>query len=361
MTEIITPPKLVKSQKGWYVYYSIYENGKRKKCTYTDNMNREKNLKERQKIANRLLRDIVKVHEEKKSDVPKSLKPLFVYINEMVELKKMLRMRSHRAYNYASNTLKKFIGTSMLPEQFTNTMAMQFGDWLVSEGYKGRTFNNMVAMNRVILNMLVDRDILPSNPLKKVKRTPVGDGRNTAFNPKQKKELKEYFATHDPIMWDFIKFIYHLWIRPSELLQMKISDIHLERKVVMIWGGVGKNRRQMPVDIPDSFIEEMKAIGLSKLNQDYYLFGSRFKPSPNAITSTNSSKRHSKALEALKYNGYTLYSWKATGMCDAYDAGVDIYAIMRQARHHSLDQTITYLKSMGRIPNVSFKSKAPSL
>lgn len=362
MNATITPPKLVKSKKGWYVYYSIYENGKRKKYSYTDNMNREKNLKERQKIANNLIRDITTLHQVKKTDVPKSLKPLSLLLDEMLELKKpSVRSRTYETYKYGVRVFKRFLeGTNQL--NATDFKGLSFADWLVKEGYSGRGFNNLIILNRILFNMLEERELILKNPLKKVPQHPESQNSHRAFSKEQKEQLKEYMLKHDPLLWNFVKFIYHPWIRPAEILQLKVSDIDLERRTIMIWGGVAKNRMQIPVDIPDSFIDEVKGMKLHRYPAESYLFGYQFMICPKPYSRNRVSKRHSEILKKLGYQkGFTMYSWKATGMCDAYDAGVDVYAIMRQARHHSLDQTITYLKSMGRIPNVSFKSLAPCL
>ena len=56
-----------------------------------------------------------------------------------------------------------------------------------------------------------------------------------------------------------------------------------------------------------------------------------------------------------------MYGWKHTGNVDSFLAGVDPYDLMRQNRHHSLEQTMNYLRSMGLRPNVNFSKKAPKL
>lgn len=58
---------------------------------------------------------------------------------------------------------------------------------------------------------------------------------------------------------------------------------------------------------------------------------------------------------------YSLYGWKHTGNVDSFLAGVDIYDLMRQNRHHSIAQTEQYLQSMGLRPNINYSNKAPKL
>lgn len=52
-----------------------------------------------------------------------------------------------------------------------------------------------------------------------------------------------------------------------------------------------------------------------------------------------------------------LLSWKHTGIVSAHKSGIDIYSIMRQCRHGSINETQRYLKSLGLLPNVEFASK----
>lgn len=52
------------------------------------------------------------------------------------------------------------------------------------------------------------------------------------------------------------------------------------------------------------------------------------------------TERFRKLIKSLKLGtDYTLYSWK--------HSGVDIKSIQNQCRHHSLEQTDIYLKSLG--------------
>jgi len=52
----------------------------------------------------------------------------------------------------------------------------------------------------------------------------------------------------------------------------------------------------------------------------------------------------------------TLYSWKHTGGIDYYNVVKDPYPIMQQLRHHSLQITMIYLKSLGLQPNIAMKT-----
>ena len=60
------------------------------------------------------------------------------------------------------------------------------------------------------------------------------------------------------------------------------------------------------------------------------------------------TERFRKLIKELNLGSdYTLYSWKHSGVVAAYNAGIDIKTIQNQCRHHSLEQTDIYLKSLG--------------
>ena len=71
------------------------------------------------------------------------------------------------------------------------------------------------------------------------------------------------------------------------------------------------------------------------------------------------SELHRKALEESGlYDGkLTLYSWKHTGVCNAYRAGVDIKTLQGLLRHHSLDMTAIYMRSLGLRVDENLKGK----
>lgn len=116
------------------------------------------------------------------------------------------------------------------------------------------------------------------------------------------------------------------------------------------------------MEIPNSFIKEVKALKLEQYPSDWYLFGKGYKPGPKQMKRNTVSMHHSEIRDALSIDKkHNLYSWKHTGNVDSYLAGIDPYELMRQNRHHSLEQTMGYLVSMGLRPNVNFSKKAPKL
>ncbi len=99
-------------------------------------------------------------------------------------------------------------------------------------------------------------------------------------------------------------------------------------------------------------------MNLDKFSPNDYLFGSGLKTCSTKYSRNSVTRIHKEALTACKISKeFTMYSWKHTGVISAYKAGIDLFSIMRQLRHHSLTQTQIYLKSLGLQPNIEFGSK----
>ena len=83
------------------------------------------------------------------------------------------------------------------------------------------------------------------------------------------------------------------------------------------------------------------------------------KENPNKIIGTNTlADRYRKELDFLNFDKcYTMYSWKHTGNVTSYKNGIDIYAIMKQNGHTSIDTTMKYLKTLGLIIDTDFTNK----
>lgn len=140
-----------------------------------------------------------------------------------------------------------------------------------------------------LFQVLVDREIILNNPFKNFKKhKEYGSRKNLAFNEDQISEIKKNIEEKDPELWLFIQFIYYCFLRPNEIRQLEHRYIHPVEKQIFIPSNISKNGKD-----------------------------------------------------------YTLYFWKHSGVIAAYKAGVDIKTIQSQCRHHSLEQTDIYLKSLG--------------
>lgn len=293
-------------------------------------------------------------------------------IKVLAELQKIkqntIKRRTWQSYKYSLDVFTRWLKAVNLQHIMLAALQqkhmLQFFDSLQSSGkFKNKSINNHAANLGVLFNAAVERELCTKNPIKGYKKLPEESGKNYPFSQKQKEKLKAKILKHDPDLWLFVKCIYHLFVRPIELLRIKISDVDLRTGQIIIHSSAGKNKKQMAVEIPQSFIPEIKALQLKQYPEHWYLFGMNLKRSEKPYHRNRVTARHTAILKACGITdaNYSMYGWKHTGNIDSYLAGIDVYDLMRQNRHHSLEQTMNYLRSMGLRPNVNYSKKAPAL
>lgn len=361
-----TPAKLYNCKgdvsKNWYVYYFV----NKKMYIIKAGINRIKSKRERTTHANILVSDLNKLLKE--GWRPRGATPsqqqftLIDRLNEFTALKKGLRRRTWQSYEYSKNILVKWLQSKhydyFLPSDFTISVCNQFFDSLQNKGLAGKTLNGHKANLSVLFNMMVERELISKNPISKIKKFPQTTGRNIAFTDDQRLDLEEEMKTYNYPLYVFTQWIYYTCIRPIELLRLKVSNVDMINKNIVIYSDQSKNKKTESIVIPDAMLPIIESMALDKFSPNDYLFGKTFKTCSIPYSRNSVSLAFGKVLKKLNFSkDYTLYSWKHTSVVNAFNAGINPYAIQRQLRHHSLDQTMIYLKSLGLLRNDEFGSK----
>ncbi len=262
--------------------------------------------------------------------------------------------RSRQNYRYYSNIITYWFDTSKLGrkkvDQFSRKDVYAFLDYLTETRKVGpKTRNNYHEYFSNICNVLVERGLLKENPAQGITKLKTQGRRHVPFTPSQRAILENWMKIHDPELYQFTRLVYYCFLRPVEILRIRISQIDLPNRIILVWAGNAKNRKQMPVVIPGSLASLLTEMKIPSLPDAWYLFGKGLRPGENSWHRNRVSERHRAALEACEMDTaiHDLYGWKHTGVCNAYRAGVDIQAIQTQCRHFSLNETEIYLRSLG--------------
>jgi len=335
--------------KDWFIYWRD-KNGRlfKKRC----GINKIKLIPERRQFARQMLREI---NNALRVGYVILDPPALQVLREIVDLRKnQLRHRSWQSYHYAINAFEKWLPdkeTKM--DQINKVMARSFLESLLRAGQKGKSINGIRGFLTAIFNYYAENHEDYVNPFRGTQKYRQEVGKNIAFTDEQRAKL---WAAMTPELRLFTRFIYFTYIRPLELLRLRVSDIRMDLGAIIIQGHQSKNKRQQAVEIPDAFMEELKLMEYDKMPGEWFLFGRGLKPGPESLGRNRVSAMHSDLLESMKFGNknLTLYSWKHTGVVAAYKEKIDLHSIMRQLRHHSLDMTQIYLKSLGLEKNEQF-------
>lgn len=236
-----------------------------------------------------------------------------------------------------------------------------FLDWLKEHRKIGNyTRNNYLYNVRSCFSELCSREILSKNPTEGISKLNVKSTKYPFFTEKQQKTLERWMLQNNRNLYYFTRFIYHGFMRPAEIKRIRVQDINMKHRVIMVWNHTSKNKKQQPVVINQKLFEIIESMEIEDVPPYWYLFGPKWDPAPGQCTSRHKfGNAHRKALEETKlYDGILdMYSWKNTGMSRAFDAGIDIIQIKNQCRHHSLDQSYEYMKALGKVIHKDLKDK----
>lgn len=177
------------------------------------------------------------------------------------------------------------------------------------------------------------------------------------FDAAQKKAIMGWATKHNYRLKIAIQLIYSCFIRPGEIRMLKREDFNFDAGYIHIRPEVSKNGKSQKVAIPYGLISELQYI------QQLPFGAFILTKSPKKTIGMNYlNLQNKKALKALKIEGnYAFYSWKHTGVVDAVRAGINVKDIQLQLRHHSLDMVNEYLKNLGIMDSMDFRTKMPTI
>lgn len=287
-------------------------------------------------------------------------------IPELLDFALSLYDKSKTTYkNYFSSVnqfkswLDKKYPTGVGFDYFKKEHAQAWVDYLhTEEKLTGKTIENRIAQIKLLCNKLIERGKLKRNPFVKLSLPRVlQTEKNVGFTDKEIAELKKYCTKHDPFLWLVCTFIYYTFMRPIEIGRLRIKHLDFERAKIHVPGEISKSGKSQTVEMPEPLKKALQKY-VGKAQAEDYVFTAQLKPGTDQISHNYFNKHFAPVRDALKLDkNKTLYSWKHTGVVAAYKNGVDLKAIQLQCRHHSIDQTDVYLKSLGFQENEAFISR----
>jgi len=319
---------------------------------------------------NAMLESGMVIDRRKKGDaelaVPKTLAVSKAFTNMVAVKSATGGNRTQQAYRNFLNVFRGWAEQEQLWSMpltgFKRRHVHDFLDYLLSvRKINNKSHNNYLALLKALFNAMVSREMIPKSPAAGIKKLKTVAQTHTVYTPDQQALMESWMQVHMPRLFLFTRMVYFAFLRPAELMRLKVGQIDLENRVIMVTAEQSKNSKQEGVFIVDPLYELLKAERLDRLDPGHYLFSRNLEPGHIHWVRNRVSELHRQALEETGlYDGkLTLYSWKHTGVCNAYrHGGVDIKTLQALLRHHSLDMTAIYLRAMGLQLNDNLKGKS---
>lgn len=242
-----------------------------------------------------------------------------------------------------------------------------------SRKWSNNAYNKNTVYISGILSRLVDYDIIEHNPAHNIKRLPVAE--TDFYEPLtlgEKILVRDHLLKVHPAFFTFVMLIYHTGIRPKECLALKISDLHLEKNLIIIKPDIEeensktKSIRMVPLNRHISDLLRLHVKGYT--DSSLYIFGSPnaavgkrgrgkknvsgsvrtdyFLPSCFRMKRDTATKTwHRLIIDGLGIRKY-MYAMKRTGGDDKVLAGIPIVALKEMYGHSSKFMTEKYAKKI---------------
>lgn len=380
---LIIPPAKADDQR-WYIIYYVWSADKNKLVRIRDRtVNSIDNTADRKRYAKLRMRQIdellisghhinsVKQAEIKAKKEADNLTYITVAdaIEVVMQVKSADKIKSLKNYTIAARIFTEWLKQQKYhhtpAKLFTKKHAEEFMMHVsLQRDLSGRAYNNYLAMLKHLFKVMLDKELIETNPFIGIPEQKAGTGRNLAFTVDEQKSIIDYMRNRYPEMLRFCQVMYYTLMRTKEITHMQASWIGMYHPhQIYLPASLSKNGRERHITIPPQLEKIIDEAGWRNLPKDTYIFSSGFRTGKKLMQSKKLASRFRLAvLNKLGFSkDYTMYSWKHTGVVSLYRNNVTRASIRMQAGFLDDKSFEAYLKSLGLFENEQIMSQYPSL
>ena len=256
------------------------------------------------------------------------------------------------------NWLDKNKLSAMEPQMLTRLIVKTYlEEYFILEKVCIRSRNNRLNCLKSLFSEIVEDNLLEHNVFKSIKNLPVPEPEIMAYTQEELIFLKDKLQYTQPILWLCALFVHYAFIRPAELVRLKISCLNFSQKTISLQGNKTKNKRSQVILMSDSLYNKLIEMGYDRLPQDLFIIsnGRNLTPGTKEIAPTRISEVWKKnVIDKYKINK-GIYLMKHTGAGILIDSGANPRNVQLQLRHSSLEETMGYLQKYSQSPNENLR------
>jgi integrase len=368
MSLLHSPPRLVKGKDRWYIiYYQVNPlTGKRERFRETHGLNRIKNLRERIRHAQAVIRELNRLLPNGYPfgddwENPLVNTPVSKAIERAFQIKeKKLGEGSVPHFRSVVRSFLKYLKENKIDGvkvcDFDRYQALKFLDYCVDErGISATTYNNYRNMLSSLFNELQERNFISKNPFSGIAKRKGQKKKRRAFTDYEKTVIAGRINQTDQWLMLAVLLQYHCFIRPSsEMRRLRFDHFDLQSGLIRMEAGISKNKKEELVTIPNSLLDYLHQLKFEDYPKKMIIFGPKLRPhSERACGKNEMNRQHRSILQKLEkegklptIEGLSFYSWKDTGALELFRQKVNILEIKRQLRHKDLATTQKYCEML---------------
>ncbi len=334
--------------KRWFLYYRL-DNKRYKVYGY---INRYKTVTERLNYIELLKEETLRQlqsNQVEKAD-PADFATLKFELTRIIQNKAIrLRPKTIASYRSVVKLFCEFCDEDSLDKILTDHINLYI-QHLHHKAYNPTTINFHTATLKTLFACLMAEHVIWSNPCSGITKLREHRQGYDYFRKHQLTLIKNKLPQMDSQLWLACQMVYYCFLRPkSELRFLKIGDIDLHDKKILVRGEIAKNHKTQYIGIPEPLGLHLKELDIYNYPFDFFLIGKDGHPGPVPLGQNNMANRHKKAMIKLNLDWQKLkhYSWKHTGVVNFAKNGGNLKTLQLQLRHHSLDMVNIYLRRLG--------------
>ena len=277
------------------------------------------------------------------------------------EKERDLRPNTMRSYKSGINELTKFTKQNyphITASTLDKNIAVRYMDYLYEKGNSNTHYNNNRKMMVAFFNWCVEKCYAKENPFEKIRSKKKEEKKRIIVTSEVRKQISEELEKDGNIGTQIlVNLVYQSLLRPKEVAEIKIKDVFLDEKYILVPAEVAKNHNERKATLSNKTIELIKQLNVEEYPKNFYLLGGNNDKKQNTGTiptlAPNKEKaalrRYQKEWNALRKKlkfpqTMQLYSLRDTGITDMLKSGIDNLSVMQHADHSSLEVTSRYAK-----------------
>lgn len=365
-------PAELRENKTWKIVYYV-------KCPIENKLKRRQNrvkplksITERRKLARKMVLELNKklergwnplLNDNEIRGFVKFSDAARLFIDRTVkevknQEKRADTLRSYKSFiKNISDYLEEIKEQDMFVIKFKDELVRDFLDVVYYDrDNSARTRNNYLNFIKTFSDWLIRHKYISKNPTTRIELIPEKAKEREIIPDGTLKEIFKFLKEKKQNYHLVCLICYYCLVRRTEITKLKVSDVILKNGVIYVNKNVAKNKKSMPVTIPDVLIPYL-VNHLKTAEMGDYLFSDNYLPGRNKLAPKKISDEWVKVRTALNLpKKYQWYSLKDTGITNLLKAGVPPIAVRDQARHHSIVQTEAYTPREILKANVDIKT-----
>lgn len=270
-------------------------------------------------------------------------------------IEKMLESGYYRkeTYNGYKSYLKilRMYSTKIKPiyyaYQFDRTYCVEFLDYVFIKRDNGaQTRNNYLHFLRLFSGFMVEKGYAKTRPSEGI--SPISKRlykkERMVIPVESVAKITGYCMEHDRHFLLACYLLYYCFIRPVEMVRLKIGDFNLKAGTITIPASCSKNKKKQTVTVPKKVLRYALELGILSEPVQYYIFSDGLKPGRKEIDTKIFRDHWGKLRRPLGLRKeWKFYSLKDTGITEMLKSkAVKTIEVRDQARHSSLSITDIY-------------------